>query len=201
MGGVGARAEVRAAGVKAGIGERGEGDVVDRRIGIAHREGVDDPALPEIAHLTTNVEGVDEVGVEFGEDLGDEDGFVRVVAVTVIGDRNGGGIPFNLHSPVEDRVERIARDDDRYRSLRMVRHIEQIAVRRQRAAPRLGAHRDRLPHYTQFGQADDRDVGGEAVGDIRHLVVRVDGHAAGLEADCDLVQLFRRHHCHAASFT
>ena len=69
-----------AVGGKAGIGERREGDFGDRRIGIARREGLDDPLLPEIARLTIAVEnGVDEVGVEFGEDLGDEDRFVRVV--------------------------------------------------------------------------------------------------------------------------
>ena len=45
-----------AAGGKAGIGERGEGDFGDRRIGIARREGVDDPSFPEIAHLTIAVE-------------------------------------------------------------------------------------------------------------------------------------------------
>ena len=63
-----------AVGGKAGIGERGEGDFGDRRIGIARREGVDNPSLPEIARLTIPVEnGVFEVGVEFSEDLGDED--------------------------------------------------------------------------------------------------------------------------------
>ena len=69
-----------AVGVKAGIGERLQGDFGDRRIGIARRKGLDHPLLPEIAGLTITVErGVDEVGVELGEDLGDEDRFVRVV--------------------------------------------------------------------------------------------------------------------------
>ena len=77
-----------------------KGDFGDRRIGIARREGVDDPLFPEIAPLTIAVEDrVDEVGVEFGEDLGDEDCFVRVVAVAVIRDRNGGGIASNGHGP------------------------------------------------------------------------------------------------------
>ncbi len=73
LGGRDGVAEVKrghAVGVKAGIGERLEGDFGDRRIGIARREGVDDPLFPEIARLTIAVEdGVDEVGVEFGEDL------------------------------------------------------------------------------------------------------------------------------------
>ena len=88
-------------GVKAGIGyERLQGDFGDRRIGIARREGLDDPLFPEIALLTIAVEhGVDEVGVEFGEDLGDEDSFVRVVVVTVIRDRKGGGIASNIARP------------------------------------------------------------------------------------------------------
>ena len=45
-----------AAGGKAGIGYRRQGDFGDRWIGIARREGVDDPSLPEIAHLTTDGE-------------------------------------------------------------------------------------------------------------------------------------------------
>ena len=49
------------------------------RTGIARRECLDDPLFPEIAHLTITVEhGVDEGGVEFGEDLGDKDCFVRI---------------------------------------------------------------------------------------------------------------------------
>ena len=38
-------------------------------------------------------------------------------------------------------------------------------------------------------QVDDRDGAADAVGDVRLLVVRVDRHAAGLEADRDLGQL------------
>ncbi len=91
--------------------------------------------------------GSTKSGLSSAKICGDEDGFVRVVVVAVIRDRNGGGIASNLHGPVEDRVERIARDEDGYGALRMVRHIEQGAVRRQGAAPRLGAHRD-LPATT-----------------------------------------------------
>jgi hypothetical protein len=121
---------VLASGVKPGIGERGEVDWGKRRIGITSREGVDDPAFAKIAHLTTKAEGINEVGVEFGEDLGDEDGFVRVVRVTIISDRNGGGIPPNLHGHPMSRGERSISDEDSYRSLRMVRHVEQRTVRR-----------------------------------------------------------------------
>ena len=48
--------------------------------------------------LPSNI-GIDEVGVEFGEDLGDEDRFVRVIAVTVIRDRKRGGIAPNIARP------------------------------------------------------------------------------------------------------
>ena len=41
--------------------------------GLAHREAVNDPLLAEIAHLAASP------GAEFGEDLGDENGLVRVL--------------------------------------------------------------------------------------------------------------------------
>ena len=79
-----------AVGGKAGIGERLQGDFGDRRIGIARREGLNDPLFPEIARLTIAVEsGVFEVGVQFGEDLGDKDrvsmlpGPLSVIAIAV----------------------------------------------------------------------------------------------------------------------
>src|SRR5262249_31071137 len=63
-----------AVGVKTRIAETREGNFGDWRIGIARREGVDDPLLPEIAILTVTVElEVFEVGIEFGEDLCDKD--------------------------------------------------------------------------------------------------------------------------------
>ena len=137
LGGDGFRAEGRPAGVKAGIGYRGEGNFGDRRIGIPRLEGLDDPLFSEIAHLTIAVEhGVVEVGVELGEDLGDEDRFVRVVAVTVIRDRKGGGIAPNIHGPDGDRVERIASEEDGNGALRMVRHIEQTLPFGVSAQPR-----------------------------------------------------------------
>ena len=44
---------------------------------------MDDPSFPEIAHLAITVEHrVDEVGVEFGEDLGDKDRSSNIIAVT-----------------------------------------------------------------------------------------------------------------------
>ena len=43
---------------------------------------MDDPSFPEIACLTIAVEsGVFEVGIEFGEDLGDEDRVVEMLPV------------------------------------------------------------------------------------------------------------------------
>ena len=108
--------------------------------------------------------------------------------VTVIRDRKGGGIASNWHGPDGDRVERIASEEDGNGALGMVRHIEQIAVRRQRAAPRLGARGD-VAHDPAPHEVNDRDGGADAVGDIRHLVVRVDCHAARLFANADLGKL------------
>ena len=61
-------------------------------MGLARRKGVDHPALPEITRLTIAVElRVLKVGVEFGEDLGDEDRVVGAVTSPLIRDRNSGG--------------------------------------------------------------------------------------------------------------
>ena len=78
--------------------------------------------------------------------------------------------------------------EDGYGARRMVRHIEQRAVRRQGAAPRLGAHTDSV-HFPGLHEVNDRDGAADAVGDIRHLVGGVDGYAAGLLTDRDLGQL------------
>ena len=107
---------------------------------------------------------------------------LSVIAIAV-------GLPSNLHGPVEDRVKRIARDDDGDGARCMVRHIEQGAVRCQGAAPRLGARWDLL-HFPAQHEVNDRDGAGDAVGDIRRPVGRVDRHTAGLLADRDLEQLF-----------
>ena len=178
-----------AVGVKAGIGEGSQGDFGDRRIGIARREGVDDPSLPEIACLTIAVEsGVFEVGIEFGEDLGDKDRVVGDVAGAPIRDRNGGGSTAHLHGPVEDRVKRIAGDEDRYGARGMVSHIEQRAVRRQGAASRLGESLDRR-RYPAPHEINDRDGTADTVGHVRHPVGRMDSYAAGLLANADFDQL------------
>ena len=89
------------------------------------------PCFPRSRASPCRRDGVDEVGVALGEDLGDEDRVVGDVAGAPIRDRNSGGIASNLHGPVEDRVERIAArdDEDGYGALGMVRHIEQGAVR------------------------------------------------------------------------
>ena len=82
--------------------------------------------LSEIASLAIAVEsGVGEVGVEFGEGVGDEDRVVGDVAGALIRDRDGGRSAANLYGPVEDRVERIAGDDDRHGAFGMVSHIEE----------------------------------------------------------------------------
>ena len=126
---------------KARIIEGRESDFGDRRIGIARRKGLDNPSFPEIACLTITVErGVVEVGVEFGEDLGDENRFVRIDLVTVIRDRKGGGIASNIHFPGERPGGCV---DDGDSAFRVVGHIEQSSVRRQRTAPWLGTNRDR----------------------------------------------------------
>ena len=52
---------------------------------------MDHASLPEIARLATKAEGIDEVGIELGEDLRDEDRFVRA-RYPVIRDRDGRGI-------------------------------------------------------------------------------------------------------------
>ena len=66
------------------------------------------PCFPRSRASPYRRKGSSKLGVEFGEDLGDEDRFVRVVAVTVIRDRKGGGIAANVHGPVEERGQRIA---------------------------------------------------------------------------------------------
>ena len=95
------------------------------------------------------------------------------VAGALIRDRNSGGSAAHLHGPVEDRVKRIARDEDGYGALGMVRHIEQRAVRRQGAASRLGAYLDRRRYPAQH-EVNDRDGAADAVGDVRRPVGRVD---------------------------
>src|SRR5262249_13946578 len=121
--------------------------------------------------LTIAVEkGVFEVGVEFGEDLGDEDR--GDVPRALIRDGNGGGISSNLHSSVEDRVQWVAArdDEDGYGALGMVRHIEQGAVRCQGAAPRLGAHRDLL-HFPALHEVNDRDSAAEQFAHRMHKTI------------------------------
>ena len=78
--GRGFRAEVRAVGGEAGIGERGEGDFGDRRLALPAGKAWTTPRFPRSRASPTVERGVDEGGVEFGEDLGDEDRFVRVIA-------------------------------------------------------------------------------------------------------------------------
>ena len=147
-----------------------------------------DASFSEVARLAIAVEdGVKEARIELGEDLGDED---RVeITGAPIRDCNSRGITSHLHGPVKDRVQRIARDDDGDGARCMVRHIEQGAVRCQGAAARLGAYLDLL-YFPALHQVNDRDGAGDAVGDIRRPVSRVDSHAAGLLADHDLEQLF-----------
>jgi len=77
-----------------------------------------------IDHAWRHEVGVDEVGVELGEDLCDEDRFVRVVVVTIIRDGNRGGIASHWHGPDRDRVERVASEEDGNGALGIVRHIE-----------------------------------------------------------------------------
>ena len=185
MGGMRAQAKVRAAGEEAGIGYGRQGDLADWRIGIACRKRLDDPSLPEIAHLTTNAEGVNEVRVQFSEDLSDKDGFVRIGLVTVIRDRNGGGIASDIDFPDEPPRGRV---DDGHSAFRVVGDIEQRSIRRQRAAPWLSAHLDR-PHDPSLPKMDDRNGAADAIGDIREAVVRADSHAARLFANADFGNL------------
>ena len=87
-------------GVKAGIGERREVYWGDRRIGITRREGMDDPSLAKIAIFTVTVElRVFEIGVEFGEDLGDKDYIIGNIAGALVRDREGGWIAPNMTAP------------------------------------------------------------------------------------------------------
>ena len=67
---------------------------------IACRERLDNTLFAEIAVLAITVEyRIDEGGIELRENLSDENGFVRVVAITIIGDRNSRGIAPNIYSP------------------------------------------------------------------------------------------------------
>jgi hypothetical protein len=153
---------------------------------MARRKGVDHPALPEITRLPIAVElRVLEVGVEFGEDLRDEDRVVGDVTRPLIRDRNSGGITSHDHGPPDGPPGSV---DDGHRALCMVRHIEQGAVRGQGAAPRLGAHLDLLD-FPALHEVNDRDRAGDSIGDIGYPVGRVDRHTARLLADPNLVQL------------
>jgi hypothetical protein len=127
--------------VKAGICEGFQCDLSDRRVAVARRKGVDNALFSLIASLTITVKyRVGKVGVEFGEDISDEDGVIRDVAGALIRDRDGPGSAADCHRPIKNRVERIAGDNDRHRALGKVGHIEQRAIRRQSTAARLGTH-------------------------------------------------------------
>ena len=78
--------------------------------------------------------------------------------------------------------------DDGHGARGMVSHIEQRAVRRQGAAPRLGEPLDRR-HDPALHEVNDRDGAADAIGDIRFLVVRVDSYAARLFANADFGNL------------
>ena len=147
-----------AVGGKAGIGERLQGDFGDRRIGIARREGVDDPLFPEIARLTIAVEsGIFEVGVEFGEDLGDEDRVVGALPVPLSVIAMAVGLRPTCTAPSRIGFSGLLVIEDGYGALGMVRHIEQGAVRCQGAAPRLGAHPDLL-HFPALTRSTTETV-------------------------------------------
>ena len=105
--------------------------------------------------------------------------------VAVIGDGNGGGIASDIDFPYDRPQGRV---DDGHGAFRVVGDIEQRAIRRQRAAPRLGAYLDR-PHDPLLPEIDDRNGAADAVGDIREAVVRAHGHAARLLADADFGNL------------
>ena len=94
---------------------------------------MDDALLSEIACLSIAVKDrVGEIGDDFGEGIGNEDG--------VVGDRDGPGPAADLNFVREDDwAERAASVDDRHSAFGVVGDIEQGTVRRQSAAPRLGA--------------------------------------------------------------
>src|SRR5262249_50866442 len=73
-------------------------------------------------------------------------------------------------------------------ALRMVRDIEQRAVRGQSTATRLGAHRD-LPHLPAEYEVNYRNGAGDRVGDVCGSISRVDRNAAGLLTDPNLTPL------------
>src|SRR5262249_47348202 len=145
--------------------------------------------LPEITRLTITVEiGVVEVGVEFGEDVGDKDRVVGDVPGALIRDRNGGGSTTHLYGPIEDWVERISSDDDGYGARGMVSHIEQRAVRSQGAASRFGEPRDRR-RYPASHEINDRDGAADAIGDVCRPIGGMDSYAARLFANADFDNL------------
>ena len=124
-------AERRAVRREAGVGERRERDVRDRRPRAA-RERADD-ALPRVVERL--LLAVDQPR----EEVRDEDGLVVVLLVVVVGDRDGPRVAADL-----DRVDHRSRRrvDHRHGSRRVVGDEEELAVRRERAAARLGADGD-----------------------------------------------------------
>ena len=126
-----------------------------------------------------------EVGVEFGEDLGHEDRVVGDIAGAIIRDRKGGGIAPDIHG-ADDRPR--GSIDDGHGTVRMVSHIEQGAVRRQRAAPRLCAHLDVL-HDPALGQVNHRDGAAHTIGDECFLVIGTHRDAARFFANADFGNL------------
>src|SRR5437660_5834638 len=103
---------------------------------------MDDALFSSIARLAIPVkDGVGEIRVEFGEGIGNEDRVVGDVAGALICYRDGPGPAADLYlAPTEDRAERTAGVDDRHGAFGMIGHIEQGAVRRKGATPRLGAY-------------------------------------------------------------
>src|SRR5262249_5090730 len=129
-----------------------------------------------------------KIGVKLGEDLGDKHRVVGDVAGALVRDRNRGRIAADLHGAVENGVQRIARDDNGYRALRVVSDIEQRAVRRQGAASRLGAHLD-CRSYSALHKVNDRDGPADAVGDVCSAIRWMHSDTARLFANANFGQL------------
>src|SRR5262245_15757373 len=113
------------AGAESGILYRGKRNFGDRRTSISRRKRMDNCSFAEIANLTPAAENrVLEVRIKFGKDLGDEHHIVGDVAGISVRDRHCGGLAAHPYGPRGYWVERVAREQDRHRSLGMVSHIE-----------------------------------------------------------------------------